>query len=100
MRLPARIRIGRHVVMLNHDTKLYPHHVDEDQMYDFSQPVAEMARHPSDANLWGIRNLSAMKWTSTRPDGTMKEVEPGRSVTLGVGTRINFGKAEGEIRMG
>ena len=39
----ARIRIGRHVVMLNHDTKLYPHHIDDTRSYDFGAPVAEMS---------------------------------------------------------
>jgi len=28
----------------------------------------------------------------------MRDVEPGRSVTLAVGTKINFGKVEGEIQ--
>jgi hypothetical protein len=30
--------------------------------------------------------------------GTVKDAEPGRSVTPMRGTKINFGKAEGEIR--
>jgi hypothetical protein len=33
----------------------------------------------------------------TSPDGTIKDVEPGKSVTLQVGVKINFGKIEGEI---
>ena len=39
VRLPPRIRIDRNVIMLNHDTKLYPHHVDAGKMYDFGDPI-------------------------------------------------------------
>ncbi|NJN68166.1 MAG: serine/threonine protein kinase [Chloroflexaceae bacterium] len=99
LRLPPRIRIGkRHVVMLNHDTRLFPHHIDPSRSYDFSRPVAEVTRHPKDPNVWGLKNLSDSKWNSTVAE-TVKEVEPGRSVTLAVGTTINFGAIEGEIRM-
>jgi serine/threonine protein kinase len=99
VRLPPRIRIGKNVVMLNHDTKLYPHHVDDAKIYNFSVAVAEVARHPKDPNIWGLRNLSGEKWVSTMPNGTVKDIEPGRSVTLAVGTKINFGKMEGEIQV-
>jgi serine/threonine protein kinase len=97
--LPARIRIGKNVAMLNHDTQLFPHHVDNQRMYDFSQPVAVMTRHPTDPRIWGLKNVSGDKWVRTTAGGKMQEIEPGRSVTLAVGTKIHFGKVEGEIRV-
>jgi serine/threonine protein kinase len=96
--LPPRIRIGKSVVMLNHDTKLFPHHVDERRSYDFTQPAAEVMRHPANPSIWGLKNLSQDKWVATSAEGNVKDVEPGRSVTIAVGTRVNFGNAEGEIR--
>jgi hypothetical protein len=39
------------------------------------------------------------KWLCTTADNQVKDVEPGRSATMAVGTKINFGKAEGEIRL-
>jgi serine/threonine protein kinase len=97
--LPPRIRIEKNIIMLNHDTKLYPHHIDNSKMYDFSQPVAELSRHPQNPNLWGIKNLSDEKWVSTTKDGSIRDVEPGKSVLLQIGTKINFGNKEGEIRL-
>ncbi|MBI3734319.1 MAG: serine/threonine protein kinase [Chloroflexi bacterium] len=97
--LPPRIRIGRHVVMLNHDTQLFPHHVDDQRLYDFSQPVAVMAQHPVRKHLWGLKNLSGVKWDVTLPDGSLKEVKPDQSAPLALGAKIQFGKAEGEIRI-
>ncbi len=96
--LPPRIRIGRHVVMLNRDTQLFPHHLDAQRRYDFAQPAAAMAQHPGDPRVWGLKNLSQEKWVITTPDGA-RDVPPGRSVTLASGTRIHFGHTEGEIRV-
>ena len=68
-------------------------------MYDFSAPVAEVATHPSRPGVWGLKNLSASKWVITTADGAVRDVEPGRSVSLAVGTRIQFGRSEGEIKV-
>jgi DNA-binding helix-hairpin-helix protein with protein kinase domain len=97
--LPPRIRIGRHVVVLNHDGLLFPHHLDEERLYDFSRPVAAITRHPTDPTVWGLRNESGDKWVVTPVGGAPSDVEPGRSVTVADGTRIHFGKVEGEMRI-
>jgi serine/threonine protein kinase len=96
--LPFRIRIGKIDVMLNADTKLYPHHRTGDHAQcDYSKAIAEVTRHPTDPNIWGLKNLGTEKWVATMPDGTHKEVEPGRSAPLLKKTRINFKTIEGEI---
>jgi serine/threonine protein kinase len=97
--LPFRIRIGANIVMLNYDARLFPHHVDPQALYDFSNPIAEVIRHPTDPRIWGLKNLTSEKWVVTSTDGTIKDVEPGKSAALGVGVKINFGKLEGEVRI-
>jgi len=99
IQLPPRIRVGNSIVMLNHDTQLFPHHVDDQRLYDFSQPVAAVTQHPKDPSIWGLKNLSGEKWVITTADGAIKDVGPGRSVRLEVGVKVNFGKTEGEIRL-
>ncbi len=99
LRLPARIRIGKNVVMLNHDAQLFPHHVDNQKLYDFSQPIAAMSQNPKEPSIWGLKNCSSEKWVITTANGNIKDVEAGRTVTLSLGTKINFGKTEGEIRL-
>ena len=98
LRLPPRIRIGKAVVMLNYDTKLFPHHIDDQRLYDFKEPVGEISVHPQNPQIWGLKNVSKDKWVISTTDGAVKDVEPGRNVTLAVGTKIQFGKMEGEIR--
>ncbi len=93
-----RVEGSTQLAMLNRDTQLFPHHVDSRRRYDFSKPVAAVVQHPKNPNIWHIKNLSRKKWVSTATDGTVRDVPPNRSVTLAVGTKINFGKSEGEIR--
>lgn len=97
-KLPFRICIGKADVMLNADSQLYPHHMGDGRAYDFSKPVGEVVRHPTDPNVWGLKNVTGDKWVSTLVGGALKDVEPGRSVPLASNTKINFGKVEGEIR--
>jgi len=97
LRLPPRVRIGKSFVMLNHDTLLFAHHVNEEKKYDFTQPVAAVTKHPVDPEIWGLKNISMQTWSTTNQKGEVRDVSPGRSVTLALGTRINFGHTEGEI---
>lgn len=99
LKWPPRIRINGEIVMLNHDTVLYPHHLDHDQQFDFSRPVAAVNRNPNDGR-WGLKNLGNSKWTATFPDGRIVDVDSGKTVPIPTGIKINFGKAEGEIRLG
>jgi DNA-binding helix-hairpin-helix protein with protein kinase domain len=100
LKLPFRIRVGRSVVVLNHDTRLFPHHVDEQRLYDFSSPMAAISRHPNQPDVWGLKNLSAETWSfQTAVEPATAEIPPGRTVALAAGTKINFGKCEGEIRL-
>lgn len=95
--LPFRIRIQKQIVTLNHDRQLYPHHLDG-ASYDFSQPVATITENPKAPGLWGLKNLTGIKWVAGLPDGTMRDIEPGRSIALKTGTKIYFGNVEGEIQ--
>ncbi|MCY2990565.1 MAG: serine/threonine protein kinase [Planctomycetota bacterium] len=98
LRLPYHFCIGKSIVMLTHIGKLYPHHLDSSKDFDFTKPVAEVVQHPTDLSVWGLKNLTQEKWVATMADGSLKDVEPGRSVPLGLKVKVNFGKAEGEIR--
>ncbi len=98
-REPPRIRIEKHIVMLNYDTQLFPHHIDPQSAFDFSEPIAEVNPHPTNPGVWGLRNLSHEKWVTTSGDGSIKDVEPGQSVRMAKGTMINFSRTKGEIRV-
>ncbi len=96
---PPRLHINNAVVMLNHDTMLYPHHTDQTQKFNFSKPQAAVNRHPQDPNRWGLQNIGSSAWTITLPDNSVKTVDPQRSVNLAAGISINFGNTTAEIRV-
>lgn len=98
LQLPPRIRIGGTVVMLNPDSQLFPHHMENSGTVEFSNPFAEVTRHPTDPSRLGLKNLSAEPWSATI-DGTVREVPPARSVAVTNGTTIHFGKINGEVRV-
>ena len=99
LRLPPRIRVGKTTVMLNHDAQLFGHHVDEPTRYDFHHPVAQVNTHPTDPGKWGLKNLSDSHWTLITPDGEMRQIDRGAASPSFRRTRIQFGRAEGEIRV-
>jgi DNA-binding helix-hairpin-helix protein with protein kinase domain len=99
VQLPCRMRIGRHVVMLNHDTELFPHHLDERRAYDFSAPSAKVSEHPQKPGVWGLTNRSGESWYAVSANSAIpQEIPPGRSVPLMSGTKVLFGRSEGEMR--
>jgi eukaryotic-like serine/threonine-protein kinase len=102
LRLPPRLRLQqgteRSIILLTHETRLYGHHLDPNRQFDLSEPWAAVAVHPTRPDVWGLQNRSADKWVVTTADGAVRDVPPGRSVTLAAGTQIHFGTCEGEIR--
>jgi DNA-binding helix-hairpin-helix protein with protein kinase domain len=96
LRLPLHLVYEQgEIVMLNHDTKLYPHHL-ANRPFDFSAPCAEVARHPADPASLGLRNLSSTPWFFTPREGAETlEVPPGKAALLLAGARVNFGPVRG-----
>jgi hypothetical protein len=92
------IRIDdRLFIALNHDTKLFLHHIDPDRKYDFSNPVAEVSRHPTESRVWGLRNLSTYPWKVGKANGDIIEVNSKQSFSLVPGTQIDFGTSKGMV---
>lgn len=99
LQLPPRIRIGKTVVMLNVNSELFAHHFEGGEHLDFSRPLAEVTSHPTDPARLGLRNLTGERWTAVLEDGSVHEIEPSRNLSIASGTRIYFGRADGEIRI-
>jgi uncharacterized protein YegL len=110
--LPRRINTGSSAEFFLKFTELYPfgpiyHRLTVDRQlsaeilkFELNSPdeiVAEVVRHPNDAQVLGLKNLSHRTWEAKLANGSIRQVETGRSVKLSAGTRINFGTVEGEI---
>jgi len=53
--------------------------------------VAEVVPHPKNPEILGLKNLSTRTWSGTVAGEKRKDVEPGKSIRVAVGTQINFG---------
>jgi hypothetical protein len=84
--------------MLNYDSVLFPHHIDEEQVYVIDAPAAKVFQRPDDPRMWGLRNLSDKKWVAVAGDA-VRDVPPGDSVPLATGIKIHFGTRDGEVRL-
>ena len=87
----------RMLVVLNHDTQLYSHHIDPNNRYEFSYPVAKVTKHPTDSRLWGLKNLTENVWNITKPNSEPIVVYPNQNLLLSDRIVINFGKSLGKI---
>lgn len=94
--VPAKVVIGRNKVLLLVDTKLYAHHVYNNN--DMDTVVGSVVQNPKNPNLWGIRNEDKVNWTYEKADGTQIPVAQGRSAAIAAGAKIHFGQCTGEFK--
>ena len=95
---PMRLMVGRHSIVLNQDTLLYPHHLDVNRRNDYSEIWGQMVPHPKRADVWGLKNVSGQTWSTTPPSGApLVEVASGKSVSLIPGLKIRFGVSDGIV---
>lgn len=59
--------------------------------------VAEVVPHPTDPGSCGLKNLSTQPWTATVSNAEQRQIEPGRSIRLVIGTEIRFGALKGKV---
>jgi hypothetical protein len=59
--------------------------------------VTEVVANPKDRDVLGLKNLSKSIWSVVMPDGNLRKIEPGQSLQLRVGAKINFGEVKAEI---
>ena len=92
---PVRLVIDGRPLVLNNGTLVYQHHLTLD--YDFATLIAQVVRHPAKPGQWGLRNESARAWDVVLPTQERTVADPGRSVGLLPGTRIQIGRASATI---
>lgn len=96
----SRIRINNEIIVLNMNTKLYGHHLMENEKFRFKKILAEVVPHPKLRDRMGLKNLSKMPWKVKTSNGNHYIIEFGKSFTIENGTLIEFGEVEGLIRKG
>jgi DNA-binding helix-hairpin-helix protein with protein kinase domain len=96
----ATVRNRPRSIRLGPQARMYAHHLAvETDRHDFGAVVAEVTEHPKQRGRFGITNRSQNRWTARRSDGSVHDVDPGRTVALSTGLQLEFGGgAEAVVR--
>ncbi len=102
IRIPPKLVLttgaGTHQVLLTEGASLSPETLGFPGRDDGEPaPVGQVVRNPADPSIWGIRNLGQKVWRATFPGGQTLEIQPGKSVPLNPGAKIDMGGVTGEI---
>lgn len=92
---PVALCIGDDTIVLNDDTRLQPHHLRASRRYEIEAALAAVSVHPSHPTVRGLRNLSNTTWMAYPEGGSAERVDPGRSIAIQIGCRIDFGNRTG-----
>ena len=91
------LKLGSRIIPLSAGTKLLTSDIPTLTAAASNGVVATVNSHPRDELSLGLKNLSDRAWWVTDIQGDMKMVEPEGTLTLALGTQIEFGEIEGEI---
>ncbi len=99
--LPAgtsNMRVGSRFLVIVPGLRLLEHQVPGLRAQTANGPVAEVTHNPNDPSVLGLTNLSYSVWQVTTANNTLREIQPGQTIKLAPGTRINFGATDGEVQ--
>ena len=91
------LKLGSRIIPLSAGTKLLTSDIPTLTAAASNGVVATVNSHPRDELSLGLKNLSDRAWWVTDIQGDMKMVEPEGTLTLALGTQIEFGEIDGEI---
>ncbi|HTZ60098.1 MAG TPA: PrsW family intramembrane metalloprotease [Acidobacteriaceae bacterium] len=94
----ANLRVGAKYLVIVPGLRLMSHQVPGLQAQSAEGLVAEVTRNPNDPDVLGLTNLSTASWEVVTSSNTRRAIQPGQTVKLSPGTRIDFGETDGEVR--
>jgi RsiW-degrading membrane proteinase PrsW (M82 family) len=92
------LQIGGKTFALSAGTKLDEAQIPGLKAHGTPGIVAEIAQHPRQPAVLGMKNLSSEAWTVMDPNRDLREISSGQSFAIVPGTKIDFGSTSGEIR--
>ena len=92
-----RLRVGAKSLVIVPGLRLLEHQVPGLMAQSPGGPVAEVTRNPSDPAVLGLTNLSSSAWQVVSGNGARRQIEPGQTIKLAPGAKIDFGSTDGEV---
>lgn len=91
------LKIGGRTLLLTPGMRLLAHQVPGLEPRGEDAVVAEVRCSPRNPSILGLRNLSPVAWEVLSFTGKRRLLEPGQTVRLDSGVRIDFGSLEGTV---
>jgi RsiW-degrading membrane proteinase PrsW (M82 family) len=92
-----RLRVGAKFLVIVPGLRLLEHQVPGLMAQSPGGAVAEVTRNPNDPSVLGLTNLSSSAWQAVSGNGTRRQIEPGQTIKLAPGSKIDFGSTDGEV---
>jgi RsiW-degrading membrane proteinase PrsW (M82 family) len=93
----AALRVGTKYLVIVPGLRLLSHQVPGLSAQSAGGLVAEVTRNPNDPAVLGLTNLSTTAWEVVTSNNTRRAIQPGQTVKLAPGTKIDFGETDGEV---
>ncbi len=93
----AALRVGAKYLVIVPGLRLMTHQVPGLKAQSAEGLVAEVTRNPGDPDVLGLTNLSTAAWEVVTSNNTRRAIQPGQTVKLAPGTKIDFGETDGEV---
>ena len=93
----ASLRVGAKYLVIVPGLRLLAHQVPGLTAQSAEGLVAEVTRNPADPDVLGLTNLSTVAWEVLTASNTRRAIQPGQTVKLAPGTKIDFGQTDGEV---
>jgi RsiW-degrading membrane proteinase PrsW (M82 family) len=92
-----RLRVGAKFLVIVPGLRLLEHQVPGLMAQSPGGAVAEVTRNPNDPAVLGLTNLSSSAWQVVSGNGARRQIEPGQTIKLAPGAKIDFGSTDGEV---
>jgi DNA-binding helix-hairpin-helix protein with protein kinase domain len=90
------LQIGRRTVAVGPQTTIRSDHLTSG--VDHPKAIGQVRRHPDAPDRWGLHNASDFAWPIAYPGGHDLVLEPGRTIELVAGSRIQIQNATVQVR--
>ncbi|WP_408898800.1 protein kinase domain-containing protein [Nocardioides sp. R1-1] len=96
VRPPYLLQVGRRTVAVGPQSVIRSDHLASG--VDHPQVLGQVRRHPEAADRWGLHNASDFSWPVAYPGGQSFLLEPGRTVELVAGARVQIRDATVQVQ--
>lgn len=87
------LRAGGRVLPLGEGARFTAQELGLRDGFPATAVCAEVVENPAQPGVYGMKNLTKIRWQAVLVSGEVRDVDPGKSIRLAKGTRVTIGQA-------